>query len=190
MNAADAGAARDMHVLPDLRAAADRCPGVDHRPFADMGANVDEARHQHRAGRDIGAVSHDRARHRAEAGGAEIDRAPAGEFARHFVPPAGGAGTARDHFHVVQAEREQHRLLQPLIDAPAALAVGLGNARLAMIEQLQRFGNAGADFAHRLRPELVAGLPGGFDRVDQGGAVGHSSSPRISCSQAPRSLTS
>ena len=48
-HAADAGAARDVHVLADLRAAADRRPGIDHRTFADVGADVDEAGHQHHA---------------------------------------------------------------------------------------------------------------------------------------------
>ena len=61
-HAADPGAAGDVDVAADLGAAADRRPGVDHRPFADISADVDEARHQHRAGRDEGAAADDRAR--------------------------------------------------------------------------------------------------------------------------------
>src|SRR5207248_6266456 len=46
---ADPGAARDVDVAADLSAAADSRPGIDHGAFADTGADVDEARHQHRA---------------------------------------------------------------------------------------------------------------------------------------------
>src|SRR3546814_16152619 len=55
-----------------------------------------------------------------------------------LVPPIGAAGAARDLGHVVQAEREQHGLLEPLVDAPAARAIGLGNTRRAGIELRQR----------------------------------------------------
>src|SRR5688500_2660563 len=67
-HAADAGAARNMDVAADLGAAADRRPGVDHRPLADIGADIDEARHQHRAFGDEGAAPDDRSRHGAQAG--------------------------------------------------------------------------------------------------------------------------
>ena len=39
-------------LLRDLGARADRGPGVDHRALVDIGAEVDEGRHQHDAGRD------------------------------------------------------------------------------------------------------------------------------------------
>ena len=39
-HAADADAAGQMHVLADLRAGADRGPGVDHRAFVDIRADV------------------------------------------------------------------------------------------------------------------------------------------------------
>ena len=51
---ADADAAGQMHILADLGAGADGRPGVHHRAFADPGAEIDEGRHQHRAGRHIG----------------------------------------------------------------------------------------------------------------------------------------
>jgi hypothetical protein len=75
-HAADAGAARNVHALADLRAAADRRPGIDHRAFADIGAEVDEAGHQHHALGDEGAAPHDRAGHHAEAGLAEAVHRP------------------------------------------------------------------------------------------------------------------
>ena len=49
-HAPNAGTSGDMDVPADLRATADGCPSVNHRPFADVGADVDKARHQDRAG--------------------------------------------------------------------------------------------------------------------------------------------
>ncbi len=54
-HAADADAAREMHVLADLGAGADRRPGIDHGAGIDIGADIDEGRHQDHAGREIGA---------------------------------------------------------------------------------------------------------------------------------------
>jgi hypothetical protein len=48
---------------------------------------------------------------------------------------------ARDRAHVVEAEREQHRLLEPLVDAPLAVLF-LGDARLAAVEQVERVSHA------------------------------------------------
>jgi hypothetical protein len=59
-HAANPRAAGNMDVSSDLRAAADRCPCVDHRPLADISAEIDEAGHQHRARGDIGAAADDR----------------------------------------------------------------------------------------------------------------------------------
>ena len=47
-HAADADAAREVDPFADLRARADRRPGVDHRVGADAGADVHVARHQDR----------------------------------------------------------------------------------------------------------------------------------------------
>jgi transposase len=41
-HAADADATGEMHVLADLRAGADGGPGVDHRAFVDVGADIHE----------------------------------------------------------------------------------------------------------------------------------------------------
>ena len=84
-----------MHVPADLRARADRGPGIDHRSFVDVSADVDEARHQHRVPADEAAPPHDRARHHPEAGVAEAVLAPTGEFRRNLVErrrTSGGAG--------------------------------------------------------------------------------------------------
>ena len=145
----------------------DRRPGVDHRPLADIGADVDEARHQHRALADERAAAHDAARHRAEAGGAERGLVPVGELQRHLVEIARRGMTDV----VVQPERQQHRLLQPLVDAPAAVAVGLGDASVAARRAARaprRPRRAPRRWWRSIR--LGAIVPGGVDRRLQ---VGH-----------------
>src|SRR3546814_1191837 len=62
-HAADPGAARQMDVGADLRAAADGGPGIHHRPLPDVSADIHEARHQHRALADKGASADDRPMH-------------------------------------------------------------------------------------------------------------------------------
>src|SRR5688572_22277134 len=141
-HAADADAAGDVAVLADLRARADGDPGVDHGAAVDIGADIEKARHQDGAGRDIGAAPHHAVRHRAEAGRAELVFAPAGEFRRHLVVPAGFAearvvAAAGDQRRVDQAERQQHRLLQPLVGFPFAVTF-LGHAIFAAVEAVER----------------------------------------------------
>ena len=63
--------------LPDLSAGADGGPGVDHRAGSDMGAEVDEARHQHDLRRDIGGIANDAVGNGAKAGGAKPGFVPA-----------------------------------------------------------------------------------------------------------------
>ena len=70
-HAADADAAREVHVLADLGAGADGGPGVDHRAFIDVGADVDVGRHQHHVLRDEGTAARGGRRHDAEAAGAK-----------------------------------------------------------------------------------------------------------------------
>ena len=117
-HAANADAAGQMAVGADLRAASDRRPGIHHRVAPDIGADIDEARHQHRARRDVGRAPHHRAGHRAEARLAEAVLAPAGEFQRHLVPHRRAARPLHRR-RIGQPERQQHRLLQPLVDLPA-----------------------------------------------------------------------
>src|SRR5262249_12413215 len=139
-NAADTRAAGDMAVLTDLRAAADRGPAIDHRALVHIGAQVHERRHEHDIGSDMRAVPHDAAGHRAEARGLETRLVPADEFGRHFVVPEGLAVLERrtlDQFHVVQAEREQHGLLDPLVDLPG-IAYFFSHAQLSAVKQRYR----------------------------------------------------
>ena len=82
----------------------------------DIGAEVDEARHQDHVPGDVRRAAHDRARHGAKAGLRNV-LAPTfqleGTLSHHFAVPA-----AVDQRIVVEAEAQQHGLLQPLIDLP------------------------------------------------------------------------
>src|SRR5690606_4326110 len=85
--AANADAARKVHVLADLRAGADGDPGVDHGAFIDIGAQIDEAGHENGALADKGRLADHGAGYGTEAGLAPGVFAPAFEFGRHLVPP-------------------------------------------------------------------------------------------------------
>ncbi|MGY4433028.1 hypothetical protein ACVWWO_005505 [Bradyrhizobium sp. F1.13.1] len=168
-HAADADAAGDVHALADLRAGADGRPGVDHGGFIDIGAEIDERGHQHDVAGDEGRAAHDGAGDGAEAGVAKAVLAPAVELRGHLVPPGRLAGAAGNGAHVVEAEREQHRLLQPLIDLPLAVGAALGNAGLALVQNLQRVIHGLADLAPGRGRDAVARLEGAVDGGFEGG---------------------
>src|SRR5207249_6864464 len=161
--AADADATRNMHALADLRAASDGGPGVDHGRFIDIGAEIDERRHQHNVAGDEGGAAHDRAGDGAESCIAKTVLAPALELRGHLVPPRRLARAAGNRAHVVEAERQQHRLLQPLIDLPLARGLALGDARLALVEQFERAIDGLANLALGRRRNAVAGIESGVD---------------------------
>ena len=170
-HAADADPAGNMHALADLGAGADRRPGVDHGAFIDIGAEIDKGWHQHDVPGDEGGTADDGAGNGAKAGVAKPVFAPAVELRRHLVPPRGLAGAAGNRAHVVEAERQQHRLLQPLIDLPFAAGLALGHACLALVEQIQRVIHGLADFAFGRGRDAVAGVErgvdGGFERGER-----------------------
>src|SRR5262249_54294300 len=117
-HAADAGAPGDVTILSDLGARADGRPRVDHGAAVDVGAEIDERRHQHNAWGDIGGTPDHAVRHGAEARFAKAHIAPTLEFRCDLVPPDGSARPPGHDAHIIQAKRQQNRLFQPLIDAP------------------------------------------------------------------------
>ena len=126
------------------------------------------------------AAPHDRAGHRAEPGGAEVGLRPAAEFRRHLVEPVARARTIVDQDIVVEAEREEDRLLQPLVDGPAAIPVRLGHARLAPVEQRQRAVDGDPLFPLRREVQLGPVFPGGVDGGGEVLAHGYSSNMLVS----------
>jgi hypothetical protein len=155
-----------VHIRADLRAGANRGPGIDHGSSADVRADVDEARHEHDIARDVRAVPHDCTGHDAGADLAEPCGVEAFEAQRHLVEVGRGRGI---HHHVgIEPERQQHRLLEPFVDAPAAGAIGLGDAQRAGFESIQhlpdRSGKLGAGIGGR---NFRAPFPGRFDNVPQ-----------------------
>ncbi len=62
---------------------------------------------------------------------------PAQEFGIDLVPPHRFAGRAGDDLHVVEAEGQQHGLLQPLMHLPFAADL-LGDAQRAVVQAFQR----------------------------------------------------
>ena len=74
--------------------------------------------------------------------------------------------------HVVEPEREQHRLLEPLVDPPVAVRALLGDARLAAVEQVERRLDRLAHRALGGRADAVALLESVVDGLGELG-VGH-----------------
>ena len=157
-----------MHIFADLCAGTHRGPGIHHGVFLNPRAEVHEGRHQHHVARDIGGTAHHRARHHTEAGFAEAILAPSFEFQRHLVISAGRNIHRRG---IGQAEGHQHRLLQPLIDLPATIPIGLRHAGLAGIEHFQGFFHRCAISPRGRGGKLVALGPKRFDAGLKSGHV-------------------
>ncbi len=107
-------------------------------------------------------------RHGAQARLAETRLRPALELRGDLVPPRRPAGAAVDEPVVVEAEGQQHRLLQPLVDLPRIRPRRardfLGDPRLAGIHEIERLFDRVAHVARRLRRDLRAILEGAFDQ--------------------------
>ena len=133
-NAADPDPSRQVNIRADLGTGPDGCPGVDHRPRPDPGADVDVARHQHDPFREVGAVP----RHR---GWYDTDAQRRDDpLERHLVEIR--ERTYLDRLGLPETEGEQDRLLHPLVRGPCALTL-LGNTHAASIEEID-------DLAHRV----------------------------------------
>src|SRR6202140_4694397 len=168
---ADTDPARQVHVATDLRARPHRRPGVDHGPGAHPGPDVDVARHQHDIRRDVGAAAYQRVRHDACAAGAQLLLRGGGVLQRHLVVEAGKPGI---HWGVIAAaERQQHGLLQPFIDHPAA-RVRLGNPRPPAVEQRNALLQRRLQLRrYILRVEPGAALVRGIDDGFEAGEIAH-----------------
>jgi hypothetical protein len=134
-HAADADAAREVDVGADLRARPDGRPGVDHRPRADPGADVDVPRHEDDARRQERAVAGDPRRHDPDAAlrivrlhGDLVEEAEAADLHR---------------LDLAELEVLEDGRLRLDVDDPL-VAVGIRDAAFAAIER-------GDDLLHLLR---------------------------------------
>src|SRR5689334_20487297 len=167
-HAADADAARQVHVLADLRAGTHGGPRVHHRAAIDVRADVDVARHEYGVGCDVGTPACDGGWNYARAAGTQrlafIGLRTRGIFQGYLVEEARVAGV--DDFVVMRAEVEQHGLLEPLVDGPLTFLF-LRDARATRVEQLDALFDGMAQRWRRiLRGDVGASLEG---LVDGGG---------------------
>ena len=88
---------------------------------------------------------------------------PAIEFGRYLVPPDGIAGAVFDDGVVIEAERQQNRLFQPLVDMPALVAHFLCDPQCSFVDQIERKHDRIADFPLGLRTDIGAVFPGIVD---------------------------
>ncbi len=160
--AAYAHAAGQMNVLTDLCAGTYGCPGIHHRTFIDIGADVDVGGHQHHVPGDKAAAARHCRRHHAEAAFGEVFGSVIGKLGRNLVVELHvGAGGHCDI--VFQTEGQQNGLLDPLVDLPCAIQF-LRNAQAAAIQLLQHMGYGFADFCGSgFRRKAGAVFPGLVD---------------------------
>src|SRR5690606_27345248 len=160
--ATDAGAAGQVAMLADLRAGADGRPSVDHGALAHVGADVGETRHQHHVLAEVGTTARDGAGDDAHPELAEIGLLESAEARLHRVPE--WFRIRSRELHLLDPYIHQHRLLQPFVDLPSALAVGFGNTELAAFQTLDRTLDQGRrGTLHLFRGEHRAPFPGALD---------------------------
>jgi len=160
-HAADAHATGKVHVLADLSARTHGRPGVDHGAFVHIGADVHIRRHQHGVLGDESAFARDGVRHHAETPSAEIGLGIIGKLAWHLVEILGAATIHHDV--VVDAERQQHSLLDPLMRDPVARFLGR-DAQAAAVERVDDFIDRVAQFRRHIgRGDVGAVFKSGFN---------------------------
>ena len=105
-----------MDVFTNLCTGTDSGPGINHRAFINICADVDVRRHQHGVTGNKRTLTYRRWWYNAEAFFLETCFVVVGEFHRHFVEVA--AFCPFDHLIIINTEREQHRFFQPLMRHP------------------------------------------------------------------------
>jgi hypothetical protein len=162
-HAADADAAGQVHARADLRTGTHRGPGIDHAAGADIGADVHVARHQHGVLRDVRTAAYQCSGHHACTEILQFGVVAMSEAQRHLVERLRRA--AIDHAIVIEAEVQQHRLLDPLVHRPAAMAIRFGDAAFAGFEQVDDLADGRPQVGLDLGlGQFVAPLEGGVDQ--------------------------
>ena len=152
------------HVLADLGAGADGDPGIHHGAAVDPGADIDEARHHHHPGRDIGRAADDARPARREipprgSGWRPSPRTSAAPCHRRWVPTSMGTESCRrkesstaffSHCRVTQAPFSGSATRSLPASSPAS-AASTASAISPLVAELT----------------VVALLPGGVDRLGE-----------------------
>ena len=174
-HAANAYAARQMHMLADLCARAYCGPGVHHRALIHIGTNVHVAGHQDRALGDVAAAPRHRGRHHAHTGFAHLLFTQVGELGGHLVIKTQAAGF--HYFIVFQAKAQQHGFLEPLVDCPLAYALARGHTQAAFVEFADHVIDSIRDFFRcrfgvQVGSVFPRGVDDGFELLGHGCFVG------------------
>ena len=160
-HAADADTAGQVNVLADLCTGTHGCPGVDHGATVDIGADVDIGGHQDCAGCNIGSLAGRCRRYHAYTAFTKFTRVGVGVLRGHLVVVVGEA-TFYEGI-VLDAERQQHGLFQPVVDDPVAVFL-LGHAGHATVQHVDGLQcgllDVGIDIA---RGDIGTALKGGFN---------------------------
>src|SRR6516162_241851 len=125
-------------------------------------------------------MAHDRTGHRTKASLAEPRGVPAFELGIDLVPPPGFPRPSRNDTHVIETERKQHCLLQPLIDVPLTVRASLSDARLPAVEQIKSGIDRFADRTLGFRADLVTPFEGFVDDAGKF-VVGHRPPASFGC---------
>ena len=152
-----------MTIFPNLGAAADGCPGIDHGAVTNIGTEVDERRHQNNAFADIGRAPDNAIWHCPEPSSRKTVGVPPVKLGGNFIKP-GSIKTrpACDGRHVVQPKREENCFLEPLIHMPRAILFAR-DPHLAAVKVVEREVNRLADGALRRHADVVARFPSIID---------------------------
>ena len=154
-----------MHVLADLSAGTNGCPGINHGAFADIRTNVDVRGHQNGILTNKGAAARDGWGYDPKATLDEIGLSPVLKLAGYFVVKLGKA-TGRHDFIVFQAEGQQDCLFNPLVDFPLPNGTALSNANTSPIEAINDGTDGIADFCGNVPCRQVGSVvPGLFDNA-------------------------
>ena len=126
-----------MNVGSNLSARPHRRPSVDHGSLANVRSEIDIGRHQNAVGRHIGAVAHHRVRHHPHPC---LGITP---LQRHFVMEF--KRTDFHRLHGLDWEIQQDGLLDPFVDLPRTVGLGLGHPQRSFVQSAHDFCNSVTD---------------------------------------------
>src|SRR5207302_7736103 len=118
---------------------AHRGPGIDHRAFVHVGADIDVRRHENHVFCDISPTPRYGGRHDSESTSPETRAVVMFELAWDLVVEPERSGANRPV--VLQPERQQHRLLDPLVRLPGPVEL-FRDPQSALVERVEHYRDA------------------------------------------------